>query len=237
MLLFLIGWLILTNINIILGLDWGFSTSQFELFYISVFVVYLINHYDKYILKAIFTSLSLYYFYIFVSDPIISYMPLWAIVLENIMVVLVLVYQFNKFNHFKSDKYNKDNVMLIFFKPKTFLDFVKSFAFSPVVSMGSVYNGYIYRLKHNKPVMCKVKCNPNTLKDYILVDTGVKHKNIKDVDLELLKQSAYNERLLHTRTNCVRSQKPLLDNLPIKWHTKDIWDIFPMIYYSRRLKG
>lgn|GEM_PF-5546553 len=237
MVLFLLGWLMLTNINLLFNFNQGFSINQLELFYVSMFAVYLYNNYDKYIFKAIFTTLSLYYFYIFATDPIITHMPLWATILENIMVVLVLMYQFNKFNHFKSDEYNQDNVMLIFFKPKTFIDFVKSFAFSPVVSMGSIYNGHIYRLKHNKPNMCKVRCYPDTLKDYVLVDTGIKHKEVKGVDKKLMTQSAYNSKFLYTRTNCVRSQQPILDKLPKKWQTKDVWDIFPMIYLHRRLKG
>lgn len=149
----------------------------------------------------------------------------------------MLLYQFNRNKNFKSDKYNPDNIMLIFFKPHSFLDFIKSFAFSPVVSMGSIYHGHIYRLKHKKSKMCKVRCYPDKLNDYILIDTGVRCKDANMNESKLISQSAYNEKLLYTRTNCVRSQQPLLDKLPQKWQTKDIWDIFPMIYLNRRLKG
>ena len=68
-------------------------------------------------------------------------------------------------------------------------------------------------------------------------DTGVKCDFVKGVEKELLQQSAYNIKFFNTRTNCVNSQKPLLDKLGRKWHTKDIWDSLPMVYYARRLKG
>lgn len=237
MLYFLIGWLVLTNINVLFDLTIGSSINQLELLYLCIFGKYLYKNHDGYVFNAICNTLMMYYAYVFISDPIIDYIPIWLSIVESIIIVLILLYQFNRNKNFVSDKYNHENVMLIFFKPHSFLDFVKSFVFSPVVSMGSIYNGHIYRLKHNKDKVCRVQCYPEKLDDYILVDTGVKCKGVSGVEKELLKQSAYNEKFLNTRTNCVRSQQPILDKLPKKWQTKDVWDIFPMVYLSRRLKG
>tara|TARA_Y100001956_G_scaffold50834_1_gene49540 strand:+ start:27284 stop:28003 length:720 start_codon:yes stop_codon:yes gene_type:complete len=235
---FLIGWIVLTNFNIIFNLSLANSSGQLELLYLCIFGKYLYAKHDGYVFNAICNTLMMYYFFVFVTDPFIDYVPIWAIVLENLIIVLILLYQFNRNKNFKADKYNADNVMLIFFKPHSFLDFIKSFFFSPVVSMGSIINGEVFRLKWSKAKMQSTKLNKRHLsKDYILIDTGVKCKDVKGVRNELLKQSAFNNKLFNTRTNCIRSQKPLLDKLGKKWQTKDIWDLFPMIYLSRRLKG
>lgn len=185
--------------------------------------------------RSLLTVAVIYYPYIALTDWLLLSLPIWLHIVEVGVFAMVFLYQLCKKTEYKSDVYNSKYVHLIFFKPKSFYQWFISLFGSPVASMGSIVSikgvPYVFRLKHNKPTMCKVKADISKLQnDYLIINTGTECDYISKYTInKLMRQSAYSKKRLYTRTNCVESQQPLIDKLGIKWHNKKEWYKFEWV--------
>lgn len=239
--LWLFLWLLCILLNSLVTVEFDYITlAQIETAMVIVGLWIINKKHSQTVFKSILSTLSIYYVWVAISDSFINYMPQYMLCIESLVFFLILSFQLHKKVDLKSDKITKSGIYLIFFKPKTFFQYFISLFGLPYASMGSIINGKVYRLKHNKSnIICSIINKRYIENNYHIVKVGdIKNiNNIKDVEEELLKQSAYSPKRLFTRTNCVESQKPLLDNLNKKWHTKYIFDFIPAVYIYKRLKG
>jgi len=227
----LFGWVIPNPTDLITWL-------QLEISLILIGLWVLNQKYSKVLFDSVLVTLVMYYTWIGATDWAINYLPFHISFFESIFFCIVLFYQLYKRSDFKSDKISSKGIYLIFFKPKTFRQYLFSLFGSPFTSVGSIINGKVYRLKHSQNKMCVSKINKKYIQDnYTIVKVANKIDNIEKIEDELLEQSAYSSKRFGTRTNCIDSQKPLLDRLGSKWHTKGIFDFIPCVYINKRLKG
>lgn len=136
----------------------------------------------------------------------------------------------NKYS-LKSDKINKSNVMLAFYKSKTFFQKLKG----KICSMTLIIGDYLYQFRRGEKFIKKRTYTKEYLKEkYILKDTGFKVKDLKgNWEENLLKQKARDWDRLFIRLRCVKAFKVVLNQLPKKWNYK-IGDFLSSIYLRRR---
>jgi len=169
-------------------------------------------------------------------------LPVFLLFIVDFALALFVFFEFTKVDFIASDKYDEDYVYLIFFKPKSFYQFISSLFGLGVASMGSIFKGEdgkpkVARLKHSKDNLQITGYKPDYINsNYLLVNTGVRCDTIKIDEVELAKQSAYSGKRLNTRTNCVESQKPILNQLGGIWVTSKMLDFLPAYYIYKRLK-
>lgn len=188
-------------------------------------------------LKSIFLTISLYSAYVLLTDWYLVEVSIYQYLAELLVFFLFAYYQITKNYDIKSDKINANNVYLVFYKPKGFIQFLTSLFGLPVSSAGTIVGDFMYLLKRGKPMICKLNLDEKYIYEkFIVVDTGVKitENHIKACNL-LRKQQARQIYSLFLRCNCVRSLKPLLDTLPEFWQYR-IMDWLPSIYLMRREK-
>lgn len=131
------------------------------------------------------------------------------IIIINI-IYLILVYFIYVLSKIKSDKINKKNVCLVFYKPKnitTSLKFVLS-------SFGLLINGKLYQMRYEKETLQERDyTNEYIYNKYLVIDTKFSYKNLKEGwKEELLKQKRKTFYGLF-RLNCLKSCKNVLKQI------------------------
>jgi hypothetical protein len=130
----------------------------------------------------------------------------------------------------KSDKLNKKNVMLAFYKSKTFLQKLKG----KTCSMTLIIEDHLYQFRRREKYILKRTYTKEYLKKYLLIDSKFKTKDlVGNWEEILLKQKARDWDRLFIRLRCVKAFKIVLNQLPKKWNYR-IGDFLSSIYLRRR---
>lgn len=181
-------------------------------------------------------SLCLYLGYILATDNLFTYVSTTQWALEIVFFFLLSVFQILKKYEIKSDKFNKDNVFILMYKPKKPIEYIHSLLGSPVSSMSIVCGDNWYMYKRNKSTLQVVNTIPRKFGDYILIDTGTKiDKNITNELDSLVGNPARKPSTLFIRANCIRTFRPVLKILGERWRI-GVLDFIPSIYLLKRLR-
>lgn len=182
--------------------------------------------------------IGLFELYTLLTDSIAIFFgvnyPYFLVYSENIIFLMMIVYQANKNYILESDAISKSTVCLIFYKPQTFKQYINAIFGLSFASVGVIIGNKKYNLEYGKSTIQEHKVYRNIVKKhYLVVDTGVPISKVSDVIPELLQQKARQPQTLYLRYNCLRSLKPVLNKLGRKWEYKG--DVFPSIYLKRVL--
>lgn len=183
--------------------------------------------------------IGLYQFYILITDIIFSIYDIdrimFLVYIENILFLLLVLFQSSKKYIFKSDKISRTTVCLIFYKPQTFRQYINSVLGLSFASSGVIIGNNKYILEYGKSTVQKKKLvEEQVKKHYLIIDTKVPCTKVTHVIPELLKQKARQPGTLYLRFNCLRSLKPVLNLLGKKW--KHHGEIFPGDYLRKRIQ-
>lgn len=148
----------------------------------------------------IFTSFLFYIFDIFFGK---------LVIIINI-IYLILLYFIYILSKIKSDKINKKNICLVFYKPKNITNSLK-FVLS---SFGILINGKLYQMRYEAQTLQERDyTNEYIYNKYLIVDTKFNYKNLKEGWKEdLLKQKRKSFYGLF-RLNCLKSCKNVLKQI------------------------
>lgn len=142
------------------------------------------------------------------------------------MIYIIYVYLFYKFSSIilsiylcfvlKSDKLNKNNVCLVFYRPKrNFYKFIKNLCNGCLFSSGLVIGNKLYQMRKENKTLQERDYTEEYIKDkYLIIDTKF---NINflcgDYRDNLLKQKARQLKTLFIRKNCLRSLRFVLNQI------------------------
>ena len=135
----------------------------------------------------------------------------------------------------KSDKLNKKNVILAFYKPITFSQKIKAYIGGiNVCSISLLIENKLYQFRKKEKYMQERNYTLRYLKKYILIDTDFKIKDLKGKwKSSLLSQKARNWDRLFIRLRCVKALGPVINQLGEKWKYR-YGDLLSSIYLKRR---
>lgn len=216
--------------------DWFYIVqAQVEVCVLSALAYAVCPHDTK--AKSVLLSLLLYNTYVLLTDWAMPYVSLTQWVLEILLFSAFAVYQVTKRYDLPSDKYNSENVLLAFYKPKTLRDYFITLFGQTGASMSIMAGGNWYMFKRNRTTLVRLKVHKCKLCDYVLVDTGLKvtENRIQDLDL-LIGQKARRPQSLFMRCRCVMVFKDFLDKQGDGWKPKGL-DFLPSAYMLRRVNG
>lgn len=129
---------------------------------------------------------------------------------------------------------NEENVLLVFYKPKTYFEVLKAMFGLPLVSLGIYADGQWLRFRKSEDDLQLLGIRPNS-EGYLLVDTGVKvNTTIRSMMNDLQGTPARHWTSLYLRCRCVVSLGPILRSLGPQWEPKGL-DFIPGVYAYRRL--
>lgn len=142
------------------------------------------------------------------------------------MIYIIYVYLFYKFSSImlsiylcfvlKSDKLNKNNVCLVFYKPKrNFYKFIKNLCNGCLFSSGLVIGNKLYQMrKENKTLQERDYTEEYISNKYLIIDTKFNISSLcGDYRDNLLKQKARQLKTLFIRKNCLRSLRFVLNQI------------------------
>ena len=126
------------------------------------------------------------------------------------LIYLILVYFIYIISKIKSDKINKKNICLVFYKPKNITSSLK-FVLS---SFGLLINGKLYQMRYESETLQERDyTNEYIYNKYLVIDTKFNYKNLRDGWKEdLLKQKRKTFYGLF-RLNCLKSCKNVLKQI------------------------
>jgi hypothetical protein len=155
------------------------------------------------------------------------------------IIILVFVWfmalQRYKTYDIKSDEYNPENIMLVFYKPHTARDYIISLFGMETGTMSMICDGKWakFRWGYSYLKICELK-KRRLNKNYIVIDTGVKvTEDIKHAFYSLKGAPARTAESLYFRFNCVRIFKPVFRLMGRKWQYHFL-DCLPSVYLMRR---
>ena len=141
-------------------------------------------------------------------------------------------------SNIKSDKINKNHVCIIFYQNLTkFKQYVVSSPGINVASAGLLIGNKIYRIVKDKKYLFKENYTKNYIySNYLVIDTGFSISSLKgDWESEILKQKARQPGTFWLRLNCLRSLKPVLNQID---NFKYQGEVLPSIYLLKlKIKG
>jgi len=131
-------------------------------------------------------------------------------------------------------KRNEENVLLVFYRPQTYIEMIKAMIGLPVISLSVYADGKWLRFRRSEKYLQLLDVRPNTER-YLLIDTGFKiNPTIKALMRDLEGAPARHWSSLYLRCRCVLSLIPILKILGEEWEPKGL-DFIPGVYAYRRL--
>jgi len=195
--------------------DWfgNITCQQVESFILCLFAWRWLKHNIKG--QSIFALLTMHFIFIACLDPFITYLPNSLFLSYNLILLSLGVYLTRKQYEYKSDKVNKKNICLVFYKPKSLHQTIISLFSAPVASFGMIRGSSLYQLRHGKSKIQKLGYNVKDVeRKYIVIDTGYPNYTVTKKDLdELLLKKARQAKTLWLRYNCLRDFKHILNKL------------------------
>lgn len=131
----------------------------------------------------------------------------------------------------KIDDINEENVNILFSKPKTSLDVIKSLLGFPVSSICIVANNYLWSFRRGSGMFEKSKYPKKWIDNHIIIDTGIKCSN--NILCELEKVLGEDRK---PYIKCVWSIRHVLNLLGEKYAIKSWLDYIPGIYFRKIIK-
>jgi len=132
------------------------------------------------------------------------------------------------------DARSEENVMLVFYRPRTYLEVLKAMLGLPLVSLSIYADGRWLRFRKSKTDLQLLDIRPS-MESYLLIDTGVKvNRTIRIIMDDLKGAPARHWTSLYLRCRCVMSLTPILRLLGPEWEPKGL-DFIPGVYAYRRL--
>ena len=178
----------------------------------------------------------LYKFYIMFTDFFMIEKVMLIVYIENIILILFVIFQSSKDYNVDSDEISKNTVCLVFYKPKTFKQYITSTLGLPFSSVGAIIKSNIYIMEYGKSTIQEKKYDEDKIKErYLVIDTKVNVKDVQNIIPFLLKQRARQFKTLYLRYNCLRGLIPLLNIMGYKWKYRG--EVFPSIYLKKRINN
>ena len=129
---------------------------------------------------------------------------------------------------------NEETVLLVFYRPRTYLEVLKALIGLPFISLSVYAGGKWLRFRHSETDLQLLDLRPSTER-YMLVDTGVKvDRTIRVLMTDLEGAPARHWTSLYMRCQCVLSLIPILRMLGPEWEPRGL-DFLPGVYAYRRL--
>lgn len=156
--------------------------------------------------------------------------------LAQIFLVIYVAY-IKLISNVKTQEINPKNVCLVFYRPKTFKQYLLSMFGLNVSSSGVIIGNKLYQMRYEAKTLQEREYTKNYInKKYLVIDTGFKIKNLKGKWREdLISQKARQPKTLWIRLNCLRSLGVVLNQIP-NFHYKG--EVLPSIYLLKvKLKG
>lgn len=182
--------------------------------------------------QSVLAVFSLYTLYIAVVSTFDIFTPSIVVAIEITALCIFLNYQLRKKYVYHTDNINPENVCIIFYKPLTFFDYLKSLVGAPVSSCGLLMGNIVYRFKYSSNMIEMVYLH-NEHRDYIIIDTGCRRCEVEYLLPRLTTMKARRWQTCFFRLNCLLALRPILDKIGGKWQYKG--DLLPSIYIMRRL--
>lgn len=193
-------------------------------------VVFCADHLRK--AKTLTLAVGTYYALVMLTDWAFAYLPVWLHVLEANMFGLFFIYQILK-SYDAPQGVLDGNVCILFYKPKTFFQYLTTLFGCHVASVAMYSGGRLYSLKRGKETVQELNVTTRyILQNYLVVNTNVKSLSATDIDT-ILAQRARQPKTLYLRYNCLRVFKDVLDKRFGVWRYRG--EVLPSIYLMRRL--
>lgn len=141
-----------------------------------------------------------------------------------IIFSLCMIYLLLREYDIKSDKINPANMTILLLRPRTEVEFIKSFFGAPVASVCLIADGNVWAYRKCSGVFEKNKYSAAVLKNHIAVDTGVK---CTEAILGELENIVGTNRLPCCK--CVYSIRAVLNMLGDRFSVKT-FDLIPGVY-------
>ena len=181
---------------------------------------------------SVITVIIMYQLYLFISMIFIPIKPDYLFFTENILFLSLVYFQAGKRYKIPSDKISRTTVCLIFYRPETIRQYINSVFGLAFASVGAIINNKVYILQYGKStVQCRKFDESHIKEHYLVIDTKVPNRKVRNIIPELLKQKARQPKTLYLRYNCLRSLKPLLNEMGRPWRYKG--EVLPSIYLER----
>jgi len=210
----------------------GASYEIITLFQLTVLNLLAFNYASKTKEKTVLLSLFIYNIYVAITALFTIEASVITIISELFLLVSFVCLQINKKYNYSNDIFYKEYVSLLFYKPKSFKQYLLSLFGYPVSSFGMYINDKFYHLSWKSKTVVATEDFINT-DDYIIVRTKTRCDKVSFLIPELLKQKARQPKTLYLRLNCLRCFKEILGLLEDKWHYKG--EVLPSIYLRKRL--
>lgn len=139
----------------------------------------------------------------------------------------------------KSDNLNKDNVCLVFYRPKHNLyKFVKNLFNGCLFSSGLIIGDKLYQMrKEAKTLQRRDYTKEYITNKYLIIDTNFKIKNLQNNwEQSILSQKARQLKTLFLRKNCLRSLKTVLNQIKNFEYKGELLPIFYLLKIKDKIK-
>lgn len=182
--------------------------------------------------QSILAVFALYCLYIAVMSTFNMFAPSTVVAVEIAVLCLLLQYEIQKKYDYHTDTRNEQNVCIIFYKPLTFFEYIKSLIGAPISSCGLLLGNDVYRFRYSSSMIEKVDF-AHEHREYIIIDTGTPTSVIEPLLPDLMATKARSWQTCFFRLNCLLALKPILSKIGGKWQYRG--DLLPSIYIMRRL--
>lgn len=182
--------------------------------------------------QSVLAVFALYSFYVAIVATFNIFTPSIIVACEVLILCSFLNYELRKKYIYHNDVINPENVCIVFYKPLTFFDYLKSLVGAPISSCGLLMGNIVYRFKYSSNMIEMVYLHAEH-RDYIVIDTGCRRCEVEYLLPNLLSTKARRWKTCFFRLNCLLALRPILDKIGGKWQYKG--DLLPSIYIMRRL--
>lgn len=213
----------------------AFISSQAQLFLLSLFAYQVCG--KEYRTRSALYAITAYNGYILLTDWMFSYVSYLQWSLEILFFSFVALFQTMKNYNLKGDAYNDKNIMLVFYKPKTSMEYLFTMFGATASSMSVICKDKWYLFRRKKTTLQVKKVIHRKLCDYVLIDTGIQisENHCNELD-KLVGSKARDIKSLCFRFKCISTFKNFLDGLGSTWRVS-LLDRIPSIYLYKRINN
>ncbi|MCK5600845.1 hypothetical protein KAR91_03190, partial [Candidatus Pacearchaeota archaeon] len=191
------------------------SLSRLEILLISLFAYQVCSGHFA---KSILYTLTAYSGYVLLTDWYFDYVSLTQWFVEIVLFSTLALFQMLKNYSLEGDALSKENIVLAFYKPKNYKEYLVTLLGSSVSSMSIISGDNWYMFKRKKSTLQCIPLSRYKFDNYVLIDTGVKISNHSTTLLNsLIGTKASDIKSFYFRCKCVFTFKDLLESLGSKW--------------------
>jgi len=188
--------------------------------------------------KSLMLVISSGALFVFVSRLILKNVPEYVSWISISIYCIGLVWSGARPYEFMTDKHNKENVCLLFYKSDrgSWLMHILSLIGLPVSSISVLIGDKWLKLERSKPTMQLISIDGIDYSRYVLIDTGVQiSRFILDLIDRIKDSPAASSSSIYLRVRCIALITPLLSELGKQWEPSCLAQKIPSMYFYKAI--